>query len=312
MNPLNRRHFLKLSAAGSASAAAASLPRSLDAMEPIRRPGKPRLAVSLAAYSFREFFQFMQGRPNTKTAADKQIDMFQFIDYCAAQDIAGAELTSYFFPPDAGDDYMVKVRRHAFLRGVTVSGTAVGNNFARPKGELLDKEIASVKRWIDLAALMSAPHIRVFAGSAVKGVDPAEARSNCIAAIEECCDYAGKKGIMLGLENHGGIVTTADQLLGIVKDVQSPWFGVNLDTGNFHSEDPYADLERLAPYAVNVQVKVEIGPSRQSLKPADMPRLVKMMREVNYQGFVVLEYEAKDDPWTAVPKHLGTLKELCA
>jgi sugar phosphate isomerase/epimerase len=307
---LNRRDFVRNTLL--AGAALASAPRSTSAIEPVRRTGQPRLPLSLAAYSFRDFFQHTQGKPNTKIAAEKQIDMFKFVDYCADQGIPGAELTSYFFPPDVSDDYLLKVRRHAFLRGVTISGTAVGNNFARARGPELDQEIASVKQWIDRAALMSAAHIRVFAGAAPKGVDAAEARRNCIAALEECCDYAGKKGVFLGLENHGGIVATADQLLDIVKAVDHPWFGVNLDTGNFHSEDPYADLERCAPYAINVQVKVEIGPSRQKLQPADLPRLIAMLRKVNYQGFVVLEYEAKEDPWAAVPRLLGQLKSLCA
>lgn len=313
MSTLTRRDFLKLSSAGGLALAGAGggLPQEVSGMEPVKRPGKPRLQTSLAAYSFRDFFPHMQGRPNAKAPADRQIDMFQFVDYCADQGIDGAELTSYFFPPDLTDDYLLKVRRHAFLRGVAVSGTAVGNNFARAKGSDLDKEIASVKQWTDRAALLSAPHIRVFAGSPPKGADAAEAKRNCIAALEECCEYAGRKGIFLGLENHGGIVSTADQLLDIVKAVKSPWFGVNLDTGNFHSEDPYADLERCAPYAINVQIKVEIGSSRQALKPADLPRLIAMLRKVSYQGFVVLEYEAKD-PWKEVPEYLAQLRKLCA
>lgn len=312
MNPFNRRDFLKLSTSTLAVAAGNSVLGNAHAMQPIKRPGKPRLATSLAAYSFREFFRFMRGKENAKLDAAKEIDMLKFIDYCADQGIAGAELTSYFFPADAKGDYMLKVRRQAFMRGVIVSGTAVGNNFARPKGEELSKEIASVKEWIDHAALMSAPHIRVFAGAPAKGMDAKEARNNCIESLEECCEYAGKKGIVLGLENHGGIVTTADQLLDIVAAVKSPWFGVNLDTGNFQSPDPYADLARCAPYAVNVQIKAELGPSRQEQYPADLKRLVKMLRNVNYQGFVVLEYEAKESPWTAVPRLLGELKELCA
>ena len=62
----------------------------------------------------------------------------------------------------------------------------------------------------------------------------------------------------LALENHGGITATPDQILQLVKAVDAPNFGVNLDTGNFHGADPYADLAELAPYAVNVQVKTEI------------------------------------------------------
>jgi len=146
---------------------------------------------------------------------------------------------------------LIKIKRHAFLRGINISGTAVGNNFTFPAGPDRDQEIAHVKKWIDHAAVMGAPHIRIFAGAAASGTSRGEAVPLCVSAIEECCEYAGSKGILLGLENHGGIVATADEILEIVRAVKSPWLGINLDTGNFHTDDPYADLVKIAPYAVN-------------------------------------------------------------
>jgi sugar phosphate isomerase/epimerase len=235
--------------------------------------------------------------------------MFSFIDYCAEQGCAGTELTSYFLPKELPAEVLLKLRRHAFLRGVAISGTAVGNNFALPKGPARDKEIAAVKEWIDRSVLLGAPHIRVFAGAA-KGLAEADARALCIDALEECAEYAGSKGIFLGLENHGGIVAEADGLLEIIKAIKSPWFGVNLDTGNFHTDDPYGDLARCAPYAVNVQVKVEMKKRGQKEAEAvDYPRIAKMLRDVKYQGYVTLEYEAKEDPWTAVPRELKKLRD---
>ena len=82
----------------------------------------------------------------------------------ADQGCAGAELTSYFFPPEFDSDYLLKLKRHAYLRGVAISGTAVGNVFTHPEGPARRKEIESVNDWIRHAAIMGAPHIRVFAG----------------------------------------------------------------------------------------------------------------------------------------------------
>jgi sugar phosphate isomerase/epimerase len=163
---------------------------------------------------------------------------------------------------------------------------------------------------VDHCAVLGAPHIRVFAGPVpdkdAKEIAPAKKR--CIAALEECGEYAGKHGVFLGLENHGGIVAEPDDLLEIVKAVKSPWVGINLDTGNFHTDDPYADLARCAPYTVNVQVKAEIKRRGQTVKEeSDVKRLVKILRDANYQGFVALEYEAKPDPWKAVPEWLKKL-----
>jgi sugar phosphate isomerase/epimerase len=301
MSPLPRRQFLRVTAA---SLLAAPLAR---AIEPFARAGSARLQLSLAAYSFREFFKDQKNKP---TNPDAKLDMFGFIDYCADQGCPAAELTSYFFPKDLTPEYLLKVRRHAFLRGVAISGTSVGNNFALPAGPTRDKEIADVKQWIDYAAILGAPHIRIFAGAA-KGISDADARAMCISAIEECCAYAGTKGIFLGLENHGGIVAGGGGMLDSIQAVKSPWFGVNLDSGNFHSADPYAELAQIAPYAVNVQVKVEIkraGAAASEL--SDLPKLVGILRAANYQGWVALEYEAKEDPWTAVPRLLGELGGL--
>lgn len=310
MKAISRRHFIKLS--GGAGLGALSTLHPAMAAEAFKRIGQPRLQLSLAAYSFRQYFKDSSHSRETETDPARRIDLFDFIDYCADHGCAGAELTAYYFPKDVNADYLIRIKRHAFLRGVAISGTSVGNNFALPKGEPLDQQIADVKRWIDYAAVMGAPHIRVFAGSA-KGISDAEARKMCIGALEECCAYAGAKGIFLGLENHGGIVAEPAGLLEIVRAVKSPWLGVNLDTGNFHTADPYADLAKIAPYAVNVQLKVELQPKGQKAgEPTDLPRVVNILRGANYQGFVALEYEAKPDPWQAVPPVLKRMKELFA
>jgi sugar phosphate isomerase/epimerase len=309
MNATSRRDFLRSSLnAGAALAGFGLGALQPAAVEPFKRAGAPRLKLSLAAYSFRQFFK--DSKDAGGTPAEKKIDLFQFIDFCAEQGCDGTELTSYYFPPDVNDDFLLRVRRHAFLRGVAVSGTAVGNTFTLPVGEKRDQEIAGVKRWIDRAALLGAPHIRIFAGNAPGGMSLGQAKSLCIGAIEDCCEYAGKKGVMLGLENHGGIVAEPADLLEIVRAVKSPWFGINLDSGNFRTADPYADLAKCAPYAVNVQIKTEIQARGQPKGPADLDRLIQIVRDANYQGYVALEYEAAEDPWKAVPETLTRLSAL--
>ncbi len=239
------------------------------------------------------------------------LDMLGFVDYCAEHGCAGAELTSYYFPADVTDDYLREVRRHAFLRGVAISGTAVGNTFTLPAGAEREKQIALVKLWVDRCVVLGTSHVRVFAGSPGKDQAREEAVRNCIAALEECGDYAGKRGVFLGIENHGGIVAEPAGLLELLKAVKSPWIGVNLDSGNFHGADPYADFALLAPYAVNVQVKTEIRRAEaKENEPADLGRVVKILREANYQGWVALEYEGKEDAWKTVPVVLGQLREL--
>jgi len=207
------------------------------------------------------------------------------------------------------DGRLSRLKKHAFLRGIQLSGTAIGNTFTHPPGDRRDREIQHTKKWIDHAAVMGAPHIRIFAGSTQGGSKEGEKRL-CIEALEECGEYAGSEGIFLGLENHGGIVAEADDLLDIVRAVKSPWIGINLDTGNFRTDDPYGDLAKCAPYAVNVQIKTEIQKRGAAKEDADLARLIRILRDANYQGYVALEYEAAESPKAAVPRYLEELKEL--
>ncbi len=294
---LNRRTFLTALSATAISGASAAAAR---AIEPIRRHGAPRMKLSLAAYSFR---QYLSG-PN------KSMSMEDFMDLAATYPLDAIEPTSYYFQEPITADYLRQYRRRAFLRGLDISGTAIGNTFTHPRGEKLQKEIEHTKRWIVHAADLGAPCIRIFAGQAQRGVGEADARRWCIDAIQECCKFAGEHGIILALENHGGIVTTAEQILSIVKEVQSEWFGVNLDTGNFRGPDPYEELERVAPYAVTVQVKVDITPQGKPRQEADFPRIIDILKKSGYRGYVALEYEAKEDPKLAVPRYLEGLSKL--
>ncbi len=310
MKNISRRNFLISATVASAGVLNISTNR-LTAVEPIKRSGKSRLLPSLAAYSLRDYFIY--GGSKKAIPQEKRIDMFQFMDYCVENSCIGAELTSYYFPPDVNPDYMLKVKQYAFLKGIVISGTSVGNSFTYPPGEARAKEIANVKKWIDLAVIMGAPHIRVFAGTQGKNQSYDDAKKNCIQALEECAEYAGKKGVFLGLENHGGIVPDPEKIIDIVKAVNSQWVGINLDTGNFVTDDPYRDIEKCAPYAVNVQVKVEIRRKGQKgSEPTDIKRLIEILQKSKYQGFVALEYEASEDPYIAVPRYLKELVKLCS
>ncbi len=283
-----------------------------QAIEPFRRNGRSRMRLSLAAYSFRQYFKTATKASGTRREGRPLITLEDFIEYCADRGCDATELTSYYFPPKFGPDYLLKLKRLAFLRGIEISGSAVGNNFVLPKGPERDQQIAYVKEWVDHCALLGAPHIRVFAGPAGT-MDLAQAKKLCIEALEECGEYAGQKGVFLGLENHHGIVTEPSDLLDIVRAVRCPWVGINLDTGNFHTDDPYADLARCAPYAVNVQYKSQIQRrGRAQKEPADLARVIRILREANYQGYVALEYEAPEDPWDAVPPLLEQLRAALA
>jgi len=260
------------------------------------------MKLSLAAYSYRDH---LTGKKSPK------LDLFDFVNLAADMALDGVEPTSYYFPPDVTSDYLARLKLHAFSLGLDISGTAVGNNFCLPPGPKRDEQITLVERWIDNAAELDAPVIRIFAGNVARGSTEEQAVAWAIEGIKSVLPYAAKKGIVLALENHGGITATPEQLMKLVTAIDSPNFGVNLDTGNFHGADPYAEIAQMAPYAMNVQVKTEIHRGNGHPKEeADLARIIGILREAHYSGYVVLEYEAAEDPLAAIPRHTKALRKL--
>jgi len=291
-------------------AALAGAATATQAVEPIVRPGASRIRPSLCAYSLRQFFKFNSGKVNPSPEAT--LDMFQFIDYCAKEGWDAAEITSYYFPPDFDNAYLARLKRHAALAGVTVSGASIGGSLALAPGAEREKQIAKVKEWLRHASFLGAPYLRVFAGG--KGAkDLEEARRWTVDALMECAAEGEKQGVMIGMEDHGGIVADADGVLAIIQAAKTEWLGVNLDVGNFGTEDPYEDIRRCAPYAINSHWKpVFSGYKKSGPRVADWPRIVKILREANYHGYLALEYELKQDPHTALPDLLQKTRAALA
>lgn len=304
----SRRSFIHRAGVAGAVLGLGSISPKVLAAEPKSKTHKvlktPPLRLGLAAYSFKDHFEFMKGKPKAPLD-DKKINMFGFIDYCAQHHCA-AELTSYFFPPDADESYFLKIKRHAFLKGVPIVGTAIGNNFTIPKGEKLDNQIADAKQWIDKAAIMGAPHVRFFAGTRKQLEASPDAMKIAVESLQACVDYAAGKGVFVGVENHGQL--TAEQVLQVVESVKSDWFGVNLDTGNFVSKDPYADLTRCIGHAVNIQLKIKMKSEEGEKYDADFDRIASIVKDSNYRGYVVLEYE-EEKPFENVPAALAKTRK---
>ncbi|MCI0683891.1 MAG: sugar phosphate isomerase/epimerase [Gemmataceae bacterium] len=295
---MRRRELLGLAAAAVAWPAATA-----PAIEPIRRQGRPHMRLSLAAYSFRQALDLKQQEP--------ALTLETFIDMAATQPLDAVELTGYYFP-ETSPRYLARLKGRATRLGLDINGTAIRNDFCGTNASRLKEQIAHVKSWIEHTARLGGKTMRIFAGSVARGDTEERARGRCVEAVHECCEHAAQFGVFLALENHGGITSTPEQMMSLVRAVRSDWFGVNLDTGNFRTADPYADLARLAPYAVTVQLKTEIQRAGKPKEAADMKRLVQMLRDVNYRGYVALEYEAAEDAKVAVPRHLRTLRDLLA
>ena len=275
---------------------------SLGAIEPIQRIGESKLKLSLSAYSFRKQLTAKPGTPGA-------MDILAFIDWAATKDLDAVEPTSYFFPKEITAPFLAELKRRTYLHGLDISSGAIRNVFTLPDGPEIAKWHTHVNTWVDHYAAIGCPIIRVFAGRAPKGVSEKDAIDNAVRNLEKACRRAGEKGIMLALENHDFLMDSS-RLMEVVHRVNSPWFAVNLDSGNFADKDVYKAFEKVAPYAATVQLKVSVRNPSGIKVPADLSRFISILKKTNYRGYVVLEYEAAEDAFKAIPKYLKQLREL--
>jgi L-ribulose-5-phosphate 3-epimerase len=285
---MNRRQLLRLTPA----LAAAALPPA-QAAEP-----KGRLRPALCAYSFREELK------------NKTLSYEDLIRIAADSGVDGLDATVYWMPePIPGDAFLLSLKRTAYKHAVGIYSLAIRTDMCRPTPAEQNQEFEKVRQWVDVASKLGAGHIRVFGGVVPKGATEEQAAAWASEVLKRSAAYAAKHGIILGLENHGGITDKAETIVRIVKAADSPWVGINLDTGNFRS-NVFPQIAMCIPHAVNVQVKIDQVMEDGKRGPGDWNRVARMLVDGGYKGYLSLEYESKNAP-EAVPPLLRKLAGLC-
>ncbi len=296
----SRRTFLKTAA--GLPLAAAMRPASLAAAE-AKKQGTFRLSCNL--YSFNE--PLMSG----------QMTLDQVLTFCADLGFDAVDPTGYYFPkypalPD--DSYVYQIKRHAFRLGLDISGTGVRNDFTLPDPTRRKAEVELVRQWIGVAARLGAPVIRVFAGLGKElpaNYNRQEVTGWVVDAIRECTAYGAKQGVMIVLQNHADFIQTADHILEIVRGVNSDWLAVNLDIGSFKTGDPYHQIAQIAPYAATWQIKENLFVNGQE-RETDLGKIVRIVRESGYKGYLPIETLGKGDPRVKVPAFYEKVKKVLA
>ena len=257
---------------------------------------KPRLRTAICAYSYRDDLQ------------NKRMNYEDLVPLAVETGVDGLDLTVYWFP-STEDSFLLPLRRLAYKNAVEIYSISVRSDLCKPPGSARDKEAVELRKWVDVAQKLGASHIRVFGGTVPKGSTEEQASGWVAEMLKAASEYSGSKGVILGLENHGGVTERADTIIKIVKTVDSPWVGINLDTGNFH-RDAYGQIEKCLPYAVNAQFKAEIRDEQGRSQRSDWKRLVDMFARSGYRGYFALEYEAKEPARSAVPRLTRELNEI--
>jgi L-ribulose-5-phosphate 3-epimerase len=303
----SRRSFIRNSRAGSL---AATISPGFTGTKTI--PLKPRIKLSISSYSYWHF-------------KEKKFPIEKVIDEAARMGVEGIDILHVQMESE-DNRYIQELKRRAYLNGIAFTCLSIHQSFVSPDKEVLKKEIEHTKKCIELAAKMGIPCMRLNSGrwNTIKsfddlmknrGIEPIlpgytedDGFKWCIDSIQQCLPVAEEFGVLLALENHWGLCSTPEGQLRIKKTIDSPWLGILMDTGNF-LENPYSKLEMIAPYTSFVQAKTYYGGGEWYSLDLDYNRIIKILQKVNYQGYISLEFEGKEDPFTAVPKSIELLKE---
>jgi len=254
------------------------------------------MKLSCAGYTFNSYFR------------EKKLTLDQYIDVCADMGLDGVELTQYYFP-ETGKAYLNDLKRQLLKRGLSLAGAAIGGSFCNATEDERKKHAEFTKEWLDISMRLGAPCLRVFAGPAPEGHTEEEAFNWAVAGLKECAAAAERMGVVLGLENHGGLTGTANGLVKILKAVGSEWVAALLDFGNY-SKDPYAEFEQTAPYTVMTHAKPtsDFAGKRDWV---DYRRVKQIMQRAGYRGFLSIEYEEPgQDAMIETPRFAGYLKGI--
>ncbi len=297
---MNRRTFVQRAAGFMTALPLVNLDANLaGAIFPIKRAPGSKWKLSCNLFSFNQ--PLMQG----------EMTLEGVMEYCASLGFDAVDPTAYYFPgypalPRSG--YLQRIKRLAFLQGLDISGTGIRNDFTLSEEGQRQQNLDLVRQWCGAAALLGAPVLRLFSGKGIPpGFNREMVRDWVVSSLQKSCGFAEEQGIIIGLQNHADFIQTATQLLEVLERVNSEWLGVNLDIGSFISADPYAEIAQCAPFAVTWQIKENMKPNGREIR-TDLKKIVQILKDAGYRGYLPLETLGEGDPKLKVRKFLEEVR----
>ncbi len=279
----NRREFLKSTALGVGALGATAL---TGCKTPFFSGGK-LYDISLAQWSLNR--QFFGGK----------IDALDFAKVSREEfDIGAIEYVNQFFKTKAKDEaYLADLKKRAADHGVTsllimVDGEGqLGHADAAERA----KTVSNHHKWVDAAKYLGCHSVRVNAGTTGSGSFE-EKQKLAADGLRQLSEYGAKQGLNVIVENHGGLSSNGAWLAGVMKLVNMDNCGTLPDFGNFHvgggkMYDRYKGVDELMPYAKAVSAKSHEFDAEGNEVKTDYLRMMKIVLEHGYNGYVGVEYE---------------------
>lgn len=238
----------------------------------------------------------------------QRFSLLTWIEYCAGTlKLDGVEIEDQHFE-DTSTKRLRTVRQAIADQGLTLANITTFNDFGFGEDRKNQIELDKVKRWVDHALELGSPSLRVFAGW--PHGDHQVVWEHMIQYLYRATEYAEIQGITLVLENHNhdGFLQTSTDMERVFDEIDSPWLRLLLDTGNYL--DGMASIEKTAQLALHVHAKLlQLDETGREIN-IDHTQIINLLREVNYRGFISVEYEGEEDEISAVPRGIRYLAAL--
>ncbi|MCZ8515190.1 sugar phosphate isomerase/epimerase [Paenibacillus filicis] len=229
-------------------------------------------------------------------------------------DADGIELLHRFWYPDT--ESLSQLEQALQQESLEVACVGASNNLALPDAASRQEQLRQMTESVDIASNFGAKIVRVFSGNGQEGTSYDEARGWIVEGLKAAADYAGSKNVVLCLENHGLFAGKSDQVMDLIRDVDSEALQSTFDMGNFLlvDEQPLDALSTLLPVIRHVHckdfVKVEDhypGESYVALSggrfagkiigegSVQVNELLAGLNRFGYDGWVSVEYEGEEE-----------------
>ncbi len=224
----------------------------------------------------------------------KEIDNLDFPGIAANKyGIHAVEYVNQFFKDKAGDQaYLNQLLKRAKDNGVTNVLIMIDG-----EGELASTDDAERKKavenhykWVEAAKFLGCHSIRV--NAAGKGTAE-EVRAAAVDGLGRLSEFAAGTHMNIIVENHGGYSSNGDWLTSVMKEVNHKNLGTLPDFGNFYEYDRYKGTAEMMPYAKGVSAKAYDFDSAGAEKTIDFRRMLQIVKDAGYRGYVGIEYEGE-------------------
>lgn len=217
--------------------------------------------------------------------------------------IDGIEYVNRFFMDKAkSNDYLKELKNRCKDNGVKSLLIMCDDegNLGDPDNARRTIAVENHYKWVDAAKYLGCHSIRVNCAGEGTPEEVAKAGADGLALLST---YAKQGGINVIVENHGGNSSNGKWLTGVIKAVNMKNCGTLPDFGNFNLGndtwyDRYKGVEEMMPFAKAVSAKSLNFDEQGNCVETDYVRMLKIVKEAGYHGYIGIEYEGEKLPET--------------